>query len=288
MSTELDLMRPLPVGRRLLDSGLTAIALGLTALALLPLGSVLGEIIQRGWPGLKLDLFTALPAPIGVTDVANGFANALVGTLQMVFGAALLSIPLALMTAIYLSEIDRNSRLKSIVRFVLGILSAVPSIVVGVFAYAVVVKTSGTFSAVAGSVALGLIMLPVIALASEEALRQVALAQRLASAALGANTLQTTLYVVVKAALPGITTGILLATARAVGETAPLLFTALFSQNWPESWLKPTASLSVLIFNYANSGFPEQTTVAWSASLVLLTGVLVLSFCSRLLLSLRK
>ncbi|MBD1859189.1 MULTISPECIES: phosphate ABC transporter permease PstA [Leptolyngbya] len=281
------LTKPLSVDRRLFSHGMSAIAVLLTALALLPLLSILFEILRQGLPNLRWEVLTNLPAPVGEAGVVSGFANAIQGTVLMVGLAAMMSIPFGILTAIYLVEIGRGNTIAQIVRFVMSILSAVPSIVVGVFAYAVIVLSTileyRGFSALAGAFALAVIMLPIIVLSTEEALKLVPTQQRLASAALGANSIQTTFKVVLKAALPSITTGVLLAIARVSGETAPLLFTALFSQNWVEQALNPTPSLSVMIYNYASSAFPEQNQLAWSASVVLLGIVILTNLLSRLI-----
>lgn len=276
---------PLSLTRTLLSYGLTAIAFLLTGLALLPLLSILFEILRRGLPHLRWEVLTSLPAPVGMEGTVNGFAHALVGTLVMVGLASVFSIPWGVVTAIYLSEVGQQRAIARTIRFGIRILSGVPSIVVGVFAYGVVVLTPiwgyKGFSALAGGFALAVVMLPIVVLSTEEALQRVPTAQRQASAALGANALQTTLRIVIASALPGIMTGILLAVARASGATAPLIFTALFSQNWPEGVLNPTPSLSVLIYNYANSAYVEQTQLAWSASGILVSLVLLLSVISR-------
>jgi phosphate transport system permease protein len=257
-----ELTNPLPPGRWLFSVGMTAVAFILTAMALLPLLAILVEILRQGVPHLTWEVFTALPAPVGMEGVPNGFANAIAGTVMMVTIAAVLSIPIGVLTAIYLSEFGKSRAIAQAIRFVVTILSGVPSIVVGVFAF-------------------GVIVLPIVILATEEALKLVPTNQRLASAALGANPLQTTFRIVVATALPGITTGVLLAVARAAGETAPLIFTALFTQNWPEGLLHPAPSLSVLIYNYSNSAFVEQNQLAWSASTILVGMVLVFSILSR-------
>jgi phosphate transport system permease protein len=281
------LTKPLPVDRQLFSYGMGAIAVLLTGLALLPLLSILFEILRQGLPNLKWEVLTNLPAPVGETGVIGGFANAIQGTVLMVGLATFMSVPFGILTAIYLSEIGRESIVAQVVRFVMSILSAVPSIVVGVFAYAVIVLSTffgyRGFSAFAGSFALAIIMLPIITLSTEEALKLVPNQQRLASAALGANSVQTIFKIVLKSALPSITTGILLAVARVSGETAPLLFTALFSQDWVTQVLNPTPSLSVMIYNYASSAFPEQNQLAWSASVVLLGIVIITNLLSRLI-----
>lgn len=276
-----ELLNPLPAVRTIFDRGMTAVALGLAVLALMPLVSILLEILIEGLPNFGLRVFTELPAPVGVEDVPNGFGNAIVGTLMMVGIASLISIPVGVMTGIFLSEIGKSSPIGSFVRFITTILTGVPSIIAGVFAYGVIVLTTKQFSAIAGGFALSVIMLPIVALTTEEALKLIPNHQRLGSAALGASRLQTTFRVVVSSAIPAITTGVLLAVARATGETAPLLFTALFSQVWPEGFFNPTPALSVLIYNYATSPFIEQNQMAWTAALVLVGLVLFVSIISR-------
>ncbi len=273
-----ELLNSLPLKRLLFNHGMTAIAFILTGLALLPLLSVLWEIIVRGTSGLKPEMF--------VTSVIdNGFANAIVGTLTMVLIAALISIPIGIVTGIYLAEFSQGTKAASFVRFITTILTGVPSIVVGVFAYSVIVLLTKSFSAIAGGFALAVIMLPIVVLTTEEALKLIPVPQRLASAALGGTRFQTTFRVVVSAAIPGITTGILLAIARAAGETAPLLFTALFSLDWSQDLFTPTASLSVLIFNLYNDPSPDKNQLIWTACIVLLTLVLFTSIISRLVIN---
>jgi phosphate transport system permease protein len=281
------LTKPLPLHRLLLSYGMGAIATILTSLALLPLCSLLSEILSKGLPGLKWETFTALPAAVGEVNTANGFANAIQGTALMVGIAVMISVPIGILTAIYLAEFSQERWIAQIIRLVISTLSAVPSIIVGVFAYGVVVLATifnyRGFSALAGGFALGMIMLPIVILSSEEALKLVPVQQRLASAALGANSLQTTIKIVLSSALPSILTGILLAIARAAGETAPLLFTALFSQSWVEKILNPAPSLSVMIYNYASSASSEQNALAWTAALVLLGIIFITSTLSRLI-----
>lgn len=280
-SLEQELHQPLPISRTLFSYGMTALAFMLTGLALLPLLAILLEIVSKGLPQLSWQVFTSLPAPVGLKDEPNGFANAIVGTLIMVGIACLLSIPLGIVTGIFLSEFGKGSRAASFIRFITLILSSVPSIVVGVFAYGVIVVATKKFSAAAGGFALAVIMLPIVILTTEEALKLVPTSLRLASAALGGDRFRTTFRIVVASALPGMTTGVLLAVARAAGETAPLLFTALSSPRWPEGLFSPAPSLSVLIYNYASSAYPEQNKLAWTASLVLLGMVLLISILSR-------
>jgi phosphate transport system permease protein len=273
-SVAAEIYSPLPPVRLIFNNGMTVIAFLLSALALIPLLSLLWEIIGRGITSLKPSMF--------VTSVLyDGFGNAILGTLEMVAIAVLLSVPTGVMTGIFLSEIGRGNRIGRAVRFVASILTGVPSIVVGIFAYAVIVSITKQFSAIAGGFALAVLMLPVVVLTTEEALKLVPTSVRLGSAALGGTRFQTIFRVVVTAALPAITTGVLLAVARAAGETAPLIFTALFSLDWSTDLIGPTASLSVLVFNLYNDPSPEKTALVWTASLVLVGIIMLISILSR-------
>lgn len=290
-----EIHQPLSLARTAFTIGMTILAFALTVAALLPLCAILSEILRQGFPELmKLqnvrllgvsiplpEVLVSLPAPEGIQDRANGFANAIVGTLMMVGIACLFSIPFGVLTGIFLSEFGKGIAIANYVRFIIVILSSVPSIVVGVFAYGVIVLTTKGASAIAGGFALGIIMLPIVALSTEEALKLVPTSHRLASAALGGGRFHTTLRIVLVSALPGITTGILLAVARAAGETAPLIFTARSTQFWPQGLFSPTPSLSVLIYNYASSPYKEQNKLAWTASIVLIAIVLLSSILSR-------
>jgi phosphate transport system permease protein len=290
-----ELHQPLPISRTLFSRGMTIIAFLLTLAALLPLFAILFEILRQGFPaftklqtvsllGIPISLpevLVSLPAPAGVPDRTNGFANAIIGTLLMVGIACLFSIPFGVMTGIFLSEFGKGSTAAKYIRFIIIILSSVPSIVVGVFAYSVIVIATKGASAIAGGFALSIIMLPIVALSTEEALKLVPTAHRLASAGLGVGRFHTTIRVVVASALPGITTGVLLAVARVAGETAPLIFTARSTQFWPQDLFSPTPSLSVLIYNYASSPYKEQNRLAWTASVVLIGLVLISSILSR-------
>ncbi len=276
-----DLYTPLPLSKKLFNAGMSSLAYVLAILALIPLLAMMWAIFSKGMPHLTGDVFTQLPAPAGMKNVPSGFANAVIGTLLMVAIAAGISLPLGILTAIFLSEFGKRSAFADAVRFLITILSAAPSIVVGVFAYGVIVLPLKGFSALAGGFALSIIMLPIVALSTEEALKLVPNSQRLASAALGAGLARTTMRVVIARAFPTILTTALLAIARAAGETAPLIFTALFSQNWLENVMGPSASLSVLIFNYANSPFKDQNNFAWAAAVILVGMVLFTNLLSR-------
>lgn len=240
--------RPLAPGRAWFDHGMTVLSYGLTALALLPLVSLVWKIISEGARRLSWTTLTR-----SLIDEPIGFANAIVGTLMIVLCASLLSLPIGILTAIYLAEFGKESTIARAIRFIVRMISAVPSIIMGVFAYAVLVLTIGRPSALAGSFALGVLMLPIVILTAEEAIKLIPNHQRTGSAALGANQIQTTFKVVIRPALPGITTASLLAIARAAGETAPVLLTAQFSQFYPNSLLNPSPTLAVMIYNYAES-----------------------------------
>ncbi|MGB6297163.1 MAG: phosphate ABC transporter permease PstA [Rivularia sp. (in: cyanobacteria)] len=278
ISVAREVCNPLSPERFVFQYGMSAIAFFLTFLALLPLFSLVWEILGQGLSNLKPEMF--------VKQVIDfGFANAIVGTLKMVTIGSLFSIPVGVMTGIFLSEFGSSSKFASAVRFITTILAGVPSIVVGVFAYGVFIATTKQFSAVAGGFALGVIMLPVITLTTEEVLKLVPNSLRLASAALGGNRFQTTFRVVLAAGLPGITTATLLAIARASGETAPLIFTALFSDFWSESLLRPTASLPVLIYRFYQQDDPQIFQLVWTASIVLVGLIFLLNLLSRVITS---
>lgn len=261
--------------RTLSSAALTVLAIALSVLATLPLFSVLFMLIKRGVETLDVSLFTELTQGPGMPG--GGIGNAIVGSLVVVGVASLLSVPFGLLAAVYLSEWGKGSRLASAVRFGGKVLTGLPSILAGVYAYALVVTALGSFNAFAGGVALGILMMPTVMLTAEEALAMVPNNMRMAALGMGANRTQTVLRVVIPRAMPGILTGVMLAVARAMGETAPLLLTALFSDYWFSGELdQPIASLAVLIYNYSGSPFDRQVQLAWAASTVLV--VLVLAF----------
>jgi phosphate transport system permease protein len=262
---------------------MTVLAFFCGVLALVPLLAVLSYVLFKGFSSLSLDVFTQLPpAPF---RQGGGFGNAILGTLLMVGIGALISIPTGVLTAIYLTEFS-SGKIARWVRFATNVLSGVPSIIAGVFAYGIVVLTLvnlklGSYSALGGGFALAILMLPTIVRTTDEALQLVSQDLRQASVGLGATKLQTVTQVVLPAALPAIVTGSTLAIARASGETAPLLFTALFSSFWPNGLLKPTASLAVLVYNFAISPFKNWQSLAWAASLILVLMVLITTIIAR-------
>lgn len=273
--------KPNPIKRKIVSMILTTgIFLG-TAIAIFAFSSILFSLIAQGASRFDLAAFTELPPP--PLEFGGGFRNAIIGTLLMVGIGAGLSAPIGLGAAIYLVEFGRNKPLSQWVRFFNGVLSGVPSILCGLFAYGLVVLTSGTFSAIAGGVALAVVMLPTIARTSEEALKAVAPELREGAIAIGASPIQAITLIVIPAATPAIITGIVLAIARATGETAPLLFTALFSQYGFNGLWKPVASMSVLIYNFALSPYPNDQALAWTAALVVVALILSISIAARFL-----
>jgi len=253
-------------------------------LAGIPLVSVLYMLIVRGGARLSLSLFTELP-PAGF-EMGGGFGNAIVGTVVMIAIAALLSIPFGILAAVFLAELGPESRLAQATRFATKTLTGMPSILAGVFAYAVVVLLTGTYSAPAGGVALAVLMLPTVVLTAESAIGTVPKITRDAAYGMGCTRTQVICKVMLPTAMPGILTGVMLAVARAAGETAPLLFTALFSSYWPLTGgvphlMQPTASLAVLIYNFSGMPFDNQIELAWAASLVLVLLVLSINILSR-------
>jgi phosphate transport system permease protein len=260
-------------------SGLAGLCLCLTLGVLLVL---ILFIVVRAMPRFNWDLITQLPPPPGYEE--GGVANALLGTLIVVTLATLITVPIGLSAAIYLAELsqmDQNQLLARGIRFAVQILSGLPSIMAGVFVYAVLVKTKITgYSAWAGAGALAIVMLPTVVRTSDAALQSVPLELRFASLAAGASWVQSTLRVVLPAAGSTLLAGITLAIARAAGETAPLIFTSLFSPYWPRSLSEPIATLSVLIYNFANMPFQPQQQLAWSGSVILVGVILVASLLS--------
>ena len=271
------------ISRSLWNRILSFLCVGLSLLTLIPLVSIVFLVLKNGLPLLHWSIFTSLPPAAGM--VGGGFGNAVVGTMVMVGLGLAISAPIGILSAIYINEYGPSSRLAQAVRIVAKLLTGIPSIICGVFAFAMVVATTGGFSAYAGGVALAVLMLPTILLTSEQALMGVQNAFREASYGLGATKLQTIVRIVLPDALPAIMTGIMLAVARAAGETAPLIFTALFSQFWAKSLSEPTASLSVLIYNFSTVPFPHQVQMAWTASLVLVAFVTLANIAAQLAFS---
>lgn len=247
-------------------------------LALVPLFFVFVYVIRQGFSSLSWDFFTKLPKPVG--EHGGGMANAIVGTLLLIAIASALAIPVALVAGIYLSEYPRT-RLAAAVRFTADTLNGVPSIVIGIFAYGLVVLPVKHFSALAGGVALGFMMIPIITRTTEELLNLVPGTLREGSLALGATRARAAFSVMLPAALPGIMTGILVALSRIAGETAPLLFTAFSNRFWSTSLGQPIASLPVQIYTYAISPYDDWHRQAWAGALVLVSVVFAFSVLAR-------
>ncbi len=268
--------------RRTVDLAVKTAACGAAGLGITALGWILFEVISRGAPALNWRLVTRLPTPPGVSG--GGMANALAGTALMTGLATLLAAPAGLMAGVYLAEWGKSTRLAAGVHFASNVLLSTPSIVVGVFVYALLVAPMGRFSGLAGAVALAIIMAPIVVRSAEDMLRLVPDELREAALALGAPRWRVIFGVLFRAAKRGLVTGVLLGIARVSGETAPLLFTALNSPYWPSSLTRPTASLSVTIFNYAMSPYREWQRQAWGASLLVMAGVLALTIVARVAL----
>jgi phosphate transport system permease protein len=248
------------------------------AVILLPLGLIVWHLVWKGLPALTLSFFLHMPKPVG--EPGGGMANAIVGTLILVVLGALIAVPVGVGTGVYLAEY--GGRTAAIVRYTADLLSGVPSIVVGVAAYGLVVVPMGRFSAIAGGVALGILMLPTIIRSTEEVVRLVPQSYRHAALALGAPRWRVLASVVVPAAASGIVTAIMLAIARAAGETAPLLFTALGNRFWSLALDQPMASLPVFIFDYARAPYDDWNRQAWTGALVLLMLVAAMAGLMRL------
>lgn len=266
--------------RRFADVFVRSACVVATVIALIPLISVLYYVTRRGIGGINLAFFTELPKPVG--ESGGGMANALAGTLKLVFLACLFGIPPGVMAGMYLAEFG-ESRFGKLVRFSADVMSGVPSITVGIFVYALVVLQAKHFSAFAGGVALGVLMLPTVTRTTEELLKLVPESLREAALGLGVPKWRATLRVMLRTAAPGIATGVMLAVARVAGETAPLLFTAFSNPFWSSGFNEPTASLPMNIYNYAVSPYEEWHRQAWAAALVLLVLVLLLNISARLL-----
>jgi phosphate transport system permease protein len=266
--------------RHLVNHLATVLAGAAILVAVVPLASVFWLVLSHGATGLSWAFFTHRPAPVG--EPGGGIGNALVGTLYLVGLACAFGLPIGVGAGVYLAE-RGDTPLGRIVRFTAEVLSGVPSIIVGIVAYGLIVIPMRRFSALAGGAALALLMVPMLARTTEELVRLVPQALREASLALGVAEWRTSLRVVLRTALGGIMTAILLAIARAAGETAPLLFTALNNQYWNWRPDHPTASLTVQIFNYAISPYEDWHRKAWSAALVLLLLVGGLNLLARFL-----
>jgi phosphate transport system permease protein len=243
---------------------------------------ILGYLAVHGGASINWNFFTKLPVPVGETG--GGLANAILGSAKMLLLATMFGVPIGFFGAIYLAEFSGGA-IAFVIRYAADLLNGVPSIVIGIFAYSLVVHPFKQYSTLAGGFALGLMMIPITLRSTEEFLRAVPRALREAAMALGASKWKTIVSVIVPAAYRGILTAVLLAFARVAGETAPLLFTALGNQFWSPGWTHPTASLPVMIFTYALAPYDDWHRQAWAAGLVLLVLILVINIVARAILS---
>jgi phosphate transport system permease protein len=258
---------PVSLWRRGINSLVTGLAVGAVVLVLLPLGAVFGYLVYKGIGSINWAFLTQTPKPVG--EPGGGMANAIAGSALILLIASAMGVPIGIGAGIYLAEYGRN-RLGNLVRFTADVLNGVPSIVVGIVAYGLVVLTQGHFSALAGGVALAIMMIPTITRTTEEMLVLVPNAVREAAYGLGVSRWRTTLSITLRTATSGVITGVMLAFARVAGETAPLLFTAFGNQYWNWKLNQPTAALSLQIFTYAISPFDEWHRQAWAGALILI------------------
>ena len=265
--------------RRLLNRLMNGLAGLAAAMVILPLLVILLFLLYQGWSALNIDFFTHLPKPVG--EVGGGMANAIVGSLILIAIAACVGLPIGVLGGVYLAE-SRDRRLPWAVRFLADVLNGVPSIVIGIFAYTILVLPLRRFSAVAGGVALGVIMLPIVLRTTEEIVRLVPASLREAGLALGLPQWKVILRVVLPTARAGIITGAMVAIARIAGETAPLLFTAFGNRFWHQGLDQPIAALPLQIFSYAIAPYEDWHRQAWAGALVLITLVLIVSVLARL------
>jgi phosphate transport system permease protein len=265
--------------RRAVSAVMTSLATASVLVALVPLAMVLFFVISQGVQAINVEFFTAMPKPVG--EVGGGMSNAIAGTLILCGIGALLAIPIGVMSGIYIAEYPGSSTAGA-VRFAADTLNGVPSIVIGVFVYAIAVLPVKHFSALAGGIALGVMMIPIITRTTEELIRLVPSSLREGALALGATRGRAVMTVVLPAALPGIITGIVLALARIAGETAPLLFTAFNNRFWSTALDQPIGSLTVQVYTYAIAPYDDWHRQAWAGALVLVTMILACSVFARL------
>ena len=270
------------VARRKLGDGLVRIIAWVSAsIGIFAMGWILYTCIRRGAASWNLDFFTKMPTPTGVAG--GGILNAIVGTLIITAIAAAIGLPLGFFAGIYLAEFGRAGRVASVIRLICNVMVGIPSILTGVFAYGLIVIAMGHFSALAGSVALAVIMLPVVARTTEDILNLVPNELRESALAVGAPRWKAILGVICRAARAGLITGGILAVVRVSGETAPLLLTVLNNQFWSVDPTQPMANLTVTIYQYANTPYPDLQLKAWGASLLIIVGVLGANLLVRLI-----
>jgi len=271
-----------PRSRRAVNVAMSWLAALAAVLVVLPLLLIFAFLLWQGASAVNVDFFTHLPKPVG--EVGGGMANAIVGTLMLLTLAAILGLPVGILGGLYLAE-SRDRRLPWVARFLADVLNGVPSIVVGIFAYTIIVLPMRRFSALAGAFALAVIMLPIVVRTSEELVRLVPASLREAGLALGIPEWKVLLRVVLRTARAGIITGVMVAIARVAGETAPLLFTAFGNRFWHQGLDQPIAALPLQIFAYAIAPYDDWHRQAWAGALVLIGLVFVVSFTARVVTS---
>jgi len=249
-----------------------------TLLSIVVLFFILGFLLIQGGKFLSWDFFTKLPAPVGETG--GGMANAIVGSGKILLLATCIGVPIGFLAGVYLAEYG-NAAFSSVIRFVTDLLNGVPSIVMGIFVYTLIVLKTKHFSAFAGGVALGIMMIPIALRSTEEFLRAVPVSLREGAMALGAAKWKSIVTVIIPAAISGIISGMMLNLARVAGETAPLMFTALSNQFWSPGWNQPTASLPLMIYTYAIAPYPDWHRQALAAGFVLLAMVFIVNITAR-------
>ena len=264
--------------RRLIDRAMRGLAAAAATLVMAPLILIFGFLLYQGGAALNAAFFTELPKPVG--EPGGGMANAIVGSLMLIGLAAALGVPVGMLGGIYLAD-SRDRRLTRLVRFLADVLNGVPSIVIGIFAYTILVLPMRRFSALAGAVALAVIMLPIVIRTTEEMVRLVPASLREAGLALGIPQWKVLLRVVVPTARAGIVTGVMVAVARIAGETAPLLFTAFGNRFWHQGLDQPIAALPLQIFAYAIAPYEDWHRQAWAGALILIVMVFLVSLLAR-------
>jgi phosphate transport system permease protein len=276
---------PIAARRKLKSRFVAGLCMAAAALALAVLFSILWTLVSRGLPALSLRLFTTETLPTGED---GGLANAIVGSLIQVGIGMAIATPIGVLAGTYLAEYAQKSRLGAVTRFVSDILLSAPSILVGLFVYELMVATTKTYSAIAGSVALAVIAIPIIIRTTEDMLSLVPVPLREAAAALGAPKWKVTTLIAWRAAGAGMVTGLLLALARVAGETAPLLFTSLGNLNWSHSLTEPMASLPLTIYQFASSPYEDLVELAWAGALLITVGVLAINIVAQLVVGRKR
>src|SRR5215208_3033030 len=265
--------------RQVVSKAMLGLTYAAAIVATLPLLFIIFHLLKQGASFLRPSFFTEMPKPVG--ESGGGMSNAIIGTLILIGTASVIGLPVGVGAGLYLAD-RRGSPFATVVRFLSDVLNGLPSIVLGIFAWEFLVRPFGGFSALAGAMALGAMMIPLVTRTTEEMIRLVPVSLREAALALGYTRWRTSISIVLRTALPGIVTGALVAVARIAGETAPLLFTALGNQFWSTSLREPIAALPLQIFSYAISPYDTAHAQAWAGALILITIVLVISIVARL------